>query len=126
VSVIHLDHTSLDSTVANSPLLILDVWASWCGPCLRFAPTFETVAADNPDVTFAKLQLDASNENEAVGQQLSIQSIPSLLLFKSGHWVDLVAGALSKAQLEQTVQTLRDFDLDQALAENKPTPTEAS
>ncbi|MDR1512578.1 MAG: thioredoxin family protein [Propionibacteriaceae bacterium] len=111
----HIDHSSLDSTVNDSPLLVLDVWASWCGPCLRFAPVFEAVAQANPDVTFAKLQLDASDENQAVGARLGIQSIPSLLLFKDGHWVDLIAGALPKARLEAVVQKLRDFDLAAAL-----------
>lgn len=116
MSVIHVEHDTLDDVVATNPLLLLDVWASWCGPCLRFAPTFEAVAEANPDVAFAKLQLDASEENQAVGTRLGIQSIPSLLLFKDGHWIDHISGALPKVQLEQTVAALRDFDVDAALA----------
>jgi thioredoxin 1 len=111
VSLIHIDHSSLDRSIQDNAILVVDVWASWCGPCLRFAPVFEAVAQANPDITFAKFQLDASDDNQAMADRLNIQAVPSLLLFKDGHWVDLVAGALPKAQLEQAVAKLRQFDV---------------
>jgi thioredoxin len=110
VSVVHIDHSSLDTTVADSPNLIVDIWASWCGPCRAFAPTFEAVADNNPDVTFAKLQLDASEENELLGHQLGIQAVPTLLLFKGGQLHHAIPGALRRPDLERLVQALREAE----------------
>ncbi|MDR1266253.1 MAG: thioredoxin family protein [Propionibacteriaceae bacterium] len=109
MTLIKVDHSSLNDTVQNSPVLVVDVWASWCGPCLRFAPVFEAVAQGHPEVVFAKFQLDASEANQAMADHLGVQAVPSLLLFKDGHWVDSVAGALPKAELERMVDQLGQF-----------------
>jgi thioredoxin len=116
VSLIHVDAESLDQAVQDNPILILDVWASWCMPCRAFAPVFEAAAANNPDVTFAKFQMDASEENqEYASDTLGIQAVPTLMLFKQGHHLDEFSGAMRGPQFQQLIDALRNFDVEAAL-----------
>ena len=94
---IELNQTNFASQLKGDLPLLVDVWASWCGPCRAFAPTFAQAAAQlNGRYRLAKLDSEA---NPQLSAQLAIRSIPSLILFKAGQEIARQSGALSLPQL---------------------------
>jgi thioredoxin reductase (NADPH) len=105
-----------DDTIAGNDIVLVDFWASWCGPCRAFAPTFQASSEKHPDIVYAKVDTEAEQQLAAAAQ---IRSIPTLMAFKKGKLVFNEAGALPPASLEDLVQQVRDFDIDAAPAENE-------
>ncbi len=100
--------------IEKSGITFIDWWAEWCGPCRAFAPTYEKVAAANPDITFAKVDTEA--EQELAGS-FQIRSIPTLMIFRDGILLFTQPGALPKSALEELVGKVRGLDMDQVRAE---------
>jgi thioredoxin reductase (NADPH) len=105
-----------DEIITGNDIVLVDFWASWCGPCRAFAPTFQASSENHPDIVHAKVDTDAEQQLAAAAQ---IQSIPTLMAFKKGKLLFNQAGALPPAALEDLVQQVKDFDIDAALAENE-------
>jgi thioredoxin reductase (NADPH) len=105
-----------DEIITGNDIVLVDFWASWCGPCRAFAPTFQASSENHPDIVHAKVDTEAEQQLAAAAQ---IQSIPTLMAFKKGKLVFNQAGALPPAALEDLVQQVKDFDIDAALAENE-------
>jgi thioredoxin 1 len=105
------DLTALDfeKTVTDNDIVLVDFWASWCGPCRSFAPTYEAVSEDNQDVVFGKVDTEAE---QLLAGQFGIRSIPTLMAFREGIMVFNQAGALPKAAVEDLVSQLRALDMD--------------
>ncbi len=102
-----------NDTINGNDIVLVDFWASWCGPCRQFAPTFAASAEKHPDIVYAKVDTEAEQELAAAAQ---IRSIPTLMVFKKGTLVFNQAGALPAAALEDLVQQVRNFDVDAAIA----------
>ena len=102
-----------DDLVSGNDIVLVDFWASWCGPCRAFAPTFTKASEAHPDVVFAKVDTEAEQQLAAAAQ---IRSIPTLMAFKKGKLVFNQAGALPPAALEDLIAKLKEFDVDAAIA----------
>lgn len=88
----------------NSQPVMVDFWASWCGPCRMLGPVVEVVAQEQADkIKVGKVNVD---ENRTLSAQYGIQSIPTVLFFKNGQEVQRVVGVQSKAYLEQIINSL--------------------
>ena len=102
-----------NETINGNDIVFVDFWASWCGPCRQFAPTFAASAEKHPDVVYAKVDTEAE---QGLAAAANIRSIPTLMAFKKGKLVFNQPGALPAAALEDLVQQVKNFDIDAAVA----------
>ena len=109
-----LTKTTFESTVDGDGIVLVDFWADWCGPCQRFAPTFEKASEAHPDVVFGKVDTEA--EQELAGAA-GIRSIPTLMAFRDGILVFSQPGALPPSALEQVIEGVKGLDMDDVRAQ---------
>lgn len=97
MSVLHVKKEDFDSVVLQSSKIVLvDFWATWCGPCRMIAPILEEIAAERADVKVCKIDVD---EEQELAMQFGVSSIPTLLVIKNGQIVNKSVGALPKAKI---------------------------
>jgi thioredoxin 1 len=110
MAVVELTKENFEQVVTSNPTVIIDFWAPWCGPCKGFAPVFERVAEEHPDVVFAKVNTD---EEQEIAQHFQIRSIPTLMVFRDQIIVFSQPGALPQNALEQVVEKAKELDMQE-------------
>lgn len=110
VATIELTKDNFEETVTKNDMVIVDFWASWCGPCKGFAPVFEAASEKHADIVFGKVNAD--NEQELAGS-FSVRSIPFVMLFREKVVLFAQAGALPAEGLESVITQARALDMAQ-------------
>jgi len=110
MAVVELTKDNFEEVVTNNEFVIVDFWAPWCGPCRSFAPTYEKVSEDHPDVVFAKVNTE--DEQEIAGH-FQIRSIPTLMIFRDKIIIFSEAGALPESGFRELVGKAGELDMDE-------------
>jgi thioredoxin 1 len=110
---VELTHDNFTQTLEDNELVLVDFWASWCGPCHVFAPTYESVSERHPDVVFGKVDTEAQQQ---LAGMFNIMSIPTLMIVRDRVVLFSQPGALPEAALEDLVEQAQRVDMDDVRA----------
>lgn len=113
MSTVELTAETFEPTVTGDGIVLVDIWAEWCGPCKAFAPIYDAAAAENPDIVFGKVDSEA---HPGLSSALGVQAIPTLMVFRDGIGLFQQAGALPKPALDSLIEQARALDMDQVRA----------
>lgn len=113
MTTVNLTEETFAETITGNPIVLVDFWAAWCGPCRSFAPVYEKVSEENPDVVFAKVDTEAE---QGLAGAFSVSSIPTLVAIRDGVVLYSQAGALPHEALANLVVAIRDVDMEEVRA----------
>lgn len=116
MATVELTKENFEETVNGNPMVIIDFWAPWCGPCKGFAPVYEQASDAHPDVVFAKVNTD---EEQELAGAFGIRSIPTLMVFREKVILFQQAGALPGSALEQVISQAKTLDMQKVHEEIK-------
>jgi thioredoxin 1 len=108
VAVVELTKENFEETITSNDFVIVDFWAPWCGPCRSFAPTYDKVSEDHPDIVFAKVNTE---EEQEIAAHFQIRSIPTLMIFREKVIIFSQPGALPEGSFRDLVEKAGELDM---------------
>lgn len=111
MATVQLNAQDFEKTITDNNLVFVDFWATWCGPCHAFGPTFEAASEENPDIVFGKVDIDA---NQDLASAAGIQAVPTLMIAKQGQIIFKQAGALRAEDLDDLIAQAKALDVSAA------------
>jgi thioredoxin 1 len=109
MATVTLTDDTFDQVAQGEGIVLVDFWAAWCGPCVRFAPVFEKLSEKYPDITFGKVDTE---EQGGLQARFDVRSIPTIMAVRDGVIVYAEPGALPEAALENIIEQVRALDMD--------------
>jgi len=110
MATVQLTEETFDEAAQGEGIVLIDFWASWCGPCMRFGPVYEKVSERHPDVTFGKVDTE---DQPALSARFDVRSIPTIMAVRDGVIVYAEPGALPEQALESIIEQVRGLDMDE-------------
>jgi len=110
MATVDVTRDTLESVINGNDIVLVDFWAPWCGPCRQFAPVYDAMSEQHPDVVFAKVNTEEQRE---LANYFQIRSIPTLMVFREQIIVYSQPGALPPAALANVVDKVRELDMNQ-------------
>lgn len=110
MATVTLTQENFEQTVSASGIVLVDFWATWCGPCRQFGPIFEEASEKYPDIVFGKIDTD---DQQQLAMAAQITSIPTLMVFRDGIVVFRQSGALPLSALEDLISQVQNLDMDE-------------
>ncbi len=114
MATIELTKDTFEQTILDNNTVLVDFWAEWCGPCRSFAPVYEKVSEDNPDIVFAKVNTE---EEQELAGYFQIRSIPTLMIFRDKVGIFSQPGALPEPSLRDLIEQAQALDMDEVRKE---------